>query len=86
MTIKEEIEAEIYRVIAEADASGKDPMSAYREAFPGAPDGPYWEAWCKLDDEKEKAWFDGMVRTIDADVIQRANLAVANPTKANGRS
>ncbi|WP_062112212.1 hypothetical protein [Aureimonas sp. AU40] len=79
MATVDEIKAEIFKVVFEAEAAGLDSLQAYKNAFPSAPDGPYWEAWACVESAKEKAWFDAMVRTIDGDTIRRASVTMAAP-------
>lgn len=76
MSTMDEIKAEIFKVVYEAEMSGQSSQEAYKTAFPGAPDGPYWEAWASVESAKEKAWFDAMARTIEGDVIRRASITV----------
>ncbi len=64
--------AEVIQVIKEAEKAGLDSMAEVRRRFPGIPDGVYWSAWCKLQDEDAEAWWDTLEKTIEGEIIKRA--------------
>lgn len=72
MSVREQIKAAVMKVMDDAENSGRDPMTAARQAFPDFPEGALWECWAEWDTFRMEAWWQSMEKTIDAEVVNDA--------------
>ncbi|GGF82142.1 hypothetical protein GCM10007301_47820 [Azorhizobium oxalatiphilum] len=76
MSLREEIKAQIWKqvlgVMRDAQAAGLHPFSEAQRAFPEVPGYILAQIEVDLWDEEENAWWEGIEKTIDAEVIRKA--------------
>jgi hypothetical protein len=75
---RRQVEAEIIKAIAEAEARGIEGVGAARRAFPGVPDSVLYELWAEFDYQRTEAWWQDLERTIDGEVIKNAVAKVGS--------
>lgn len=71
-SIREQIEAAIIKVMADADAQGLDAVKAAELTFPDVPDAVIWGCWARWDTDRTAAWWESMEKTIDAQAVNAA--------------
>lgn len=70
--IRQQVKAQIIKVIAEAEDQGKDGAKAAIEAFPEVPTPVIYECWADWDHDRTEAWWDSIEKTIDAEIVRNA--------------
>lgn len=84
--VRQQVMAEIIKIMAEAQARGEDGFVAARAAFPGVPAMVLGEARAELAIAEEERWWETLERTIDGEVIRTAVTAIApaaSPVRAS---
>ena len=79
---RQQVRAEIIRVIAEAQASGRDGIAVAKATFPGLPETVLWECWTDVEHAQTEAWWQAVERTIDGELIRNAVAKVSPDAKA----
>lgn len=70
--IRAQVMERIIEVIGEAQDQGRDGVAAAKAAFPGTPTIVLWEAWTALEMREVESWWQGVEKTIDGEIIERA--------------
>lgn len=74
MDTRQQIKAEVIKVMDDAENSGRDPMTAARKSFPDFPEAALWECWAEWDTYRLEAWWQSMEKIVDAEVVKSASL------------
>jgi len=75
MSVREQVIAQISEVLAEGMELGRDPFAYGKEKFPGVPIEVITDAWLRAENAATEKWWQGVEKTIEGEIIQRA-LAV----------
>lgn len=70
--LEKEVLATIVQHLEAAKLEGRDPWDEVKRAFPDVPTGVQAAACLELDMQKEEAWWQGLERTIEVEVIRKA--------------
>jgi hypothetical protein len=73
--IREQVMDEIMTTIRTAEDAGQDGCAEARRVYPAVPAGIISEAYARVDLARDEAWWVGVERTIEGEIIQRAIAA-----------